>query len=243
VGALAEANTQMSTRSPLATIAKRLGAGRSSRPDWHRDAVGGKWEVLGKLQFDFLVAEGLTPEHYLLDIGCGSLRGGLHFIDYLAPGHYAGIEQNAEVLAAGTTELENAGVTDKDPQLAVRNDFAATGFGQSFDFALAQSVFTHLTFNSIVRCLAEVDRVLKPGGRFYATFFASPGPRLHIEEMIRTGFPNAHVDRDPYYYDPDLFSWICEGSQLTCEYRGKWEHPGDSRMLVFTRQPARAHDG
>jgi SAM-dependent methyltransferase len=226
----------MSTRSPLAGIAKRLGSGRSPQADWHRDAVGGKWETLGKLQFEFLLAEGLTPEHHLLDIGCGSLRGGIHFIDYLAPGHYFGIERNAKVLAAGTAELKDAGVTGKDPKLAARSDFAATDFGQSFDFALAQSVFTHLTFNSIVRCLAEVERVLKPGGRFYATFFASPGPRLRIEQMVRTDFPNVHVDQDPYYYDPDLFSWMCEGSSLSCEYRGEWGHPGDSRMLTFTKQ-------
>jgi SAM-dependent methyltransferase len=210
------------------------------QPGWHRATVGGKWETLGKLQFDFLVDEGLTPEHYLLDIGCGSLRGGVHFIKYLAPGHYFGIDRSTKLIAAGESELKDAGVTGKDPKLAARSDFAATSFGQSFDFALAQSVFTHLPFNRIVRCVTEVDRVLRPGGRFYATFFASPGPRLRTDPMIRTGFLDAHVDQDPFYYDPDLFSWLCKGSRLTCEYRDEWGHPGDSRMLVFTRQGARS---
>ncbi len=33
-------------------------------------AIGGRWEEIGRLQFDFLVAEGLMPAHTLLDIGC-----------------------------------------------------------------------------------------------------------------------------------------------------------------------------
>ncbi|HEY7982454.1 MAG TPA: hypothetical protein VID19_13355, partial [Candidatus Eremiobacteraceae bacterium] len=37
----------------------------------HRAYVGGIWEEIGKLQFDFLVAHGLRPEHHLVDVGCG----------------------------------------------------------------------------------------------------------------------------------------------------------------------------
>jgi len=51
-------------------------------------AVGGMWEQIGQLQFDFLVNHGLEPNHKLLDIGCGTLRGGRHFITYLVPGNY-----------------------------------------------------------------------------------------------------------------------------------------------------------
>ena len=42
----------------------------------HREFVGGIWEVMGKLQFDFLVKQGLRPNHVFLDIACGSLRAG-----------------------------------------------------------------------------------------------------------------------------------------------------------------------
>jgi hypothetical protein len=53
-------------------------------------AVGGMWEEIGKLQLDFLVNQGLRPTHKFLDIGCGTLRGGRHFIRYLDAGNYAG---------------------------------------------------------------------------------------------------------------------------------------------------------
>ena len=46
----------------------------------HRAYIGGKWDEYGQMEFDFMVAHGLRPEHVLLDIACGSLRAGIHFI-------------------------------------------------------------------------------------------------------------------------------------------------------------------
>ena len=60
--------------------------------DWHRAAVGGRWEEIGRLQFDFLVRQGLMPEHFFLDVGCGSWRGGVHFVDYLLSHRYFGVD-------------------------------------------------------------------------------------------------------------------------------------------------------
>ena len=127
------------------------------------------WEVLGRLQFDFLVSHGLRPEHYLLDVGCGPLRGGVHFVRYLEAGHYYGVDRRAERLKIGRdVELKLAGLTDKGAVLTEMNDFGFERLEQSFDFALAQSVFTHLPANKIVRCLMNIERVLAPGGKFFA---------------------------------------------------------------------------
>jgi SAM-dependent methyltransferase len=221
----------------VARIARRMGVPLGRRAD-HRGQVGGQWEKIGALQFQFLVDEGLAPHHHLLDVGCGSLRGGVHFIKYLDDGRYFGIDKSAELLAAGRTELERRELTGKQPTLVQREDFVSADLGQSFDFAVAQSVFTHLTFNTIMRCVAEVDRSLAPGGRFYATFFNNPGPRLRTESIpIRTDLAlDVQVDSDPFYYDPSIFSWLCEGSDLECEYRGEWGHPRLQQMLVFTKR-------
>jgi len=56
----------------------------------HWGAVGGLWREIGQLQFRLMVDEGLTPRHRLLDVGCGSMRGGVHFIRHLDAGHYVG---------------------------------------------------------------------------------------------------------------------------------------------------------
>jgi hypothetical protein len=51
----------------------------------HRELVGGQWDVVGKHQCDYLISRGLMPHHKFLDVGCGSLRGGIYFVDYLNP--------------------------------------------------------------------------------------------------------------------------------------------------------------
>ena len=49
------------------------------------------WEIKRAFQIQFLQSVGLTPDQYLLDMGCGTLRGGIPIIKYLEPGHYYGI--------------------------------------------------------------------------------------------------------------------------------------------------------
>src|ERR1700745_2047005 len=36
----------------------------------HREIVGGLWEEIGTLQFEFMKRMGLRPESLLLDVGC-----------------------------------------------------------------------------------------------------------------------------------------------------------------------------
>ena len=86
-------------------------------------AVGGLWDSLGKLQLDFLRAHGLRPEHTLLDIGCGCLRGGLHFMRYLVPGHYYGLDISPNVLKAGHLFLRQSGLAHKSPHLLLTEGF------------------------------------------------------------------------------------------------------------------------
>jgi ubiquinone/menaquinone biosynthesis C-methylase UbiE len=194
------------------------------------------WEEIGKLQFDYLVEQGLEPGHRMLDVGCGSLRGGVHFVGYLEDGRYHGLDINPQLLEAGRGELARAGLGDRRVELIADEAFSFGRFGERFDFALAQSVFTHLPLNSIMRCLSEMERVLVDGGRFYATFFANHGGRLNIDPYEETEAITTHVDADPFYYDPDAFRWAVEGSTLECELIGDWGHPRHQQMLLFRKR-------
>jgi SAM-dependent methyltransferase len=200
--------------------------------DWHRRAVGGRWEELGRLQFDYLRSAGLHPEHYLLDVGCGSLRGGVHFIRFLEAGHYVGIDKNPDRLEAGRRiELPRYGLEHKQPVLEVVDDFDVGHIGCSFDFALAQSVFTHLPRNLIELCIAKVGAVLVPGGRFYATFNAR---RAGEEAMAdRSNLP---FEKDPIYrYEPEILRSLGEDAGLAVDVVADWGHPRSQAMLVFTK--------
>lgn len=213
----------------------------SEGPDqnWHRNAVGGMWEEIGKLQFEFLVAQGLKPSHYLLDVGCGSLRGGSHFIRYLEAGHYFGIDQSQEILEAGRNiELVNQNLLGKKPVLVQMGDFEFPSLNQQFDFALAQSVFTHLPLNNIIRCMMKMEKVLVRGGRFYATIFENPRGKLNLDPIVRSkaeGQDFTYFDKDCFHYDVETFRWICQGTSLSAKYIGEWNHPRDQMMLVFEK--------
>jgi SAM-dependent methyltransferase len=209
-------------------------------PDVLRGTVGGQWETMGALQLDYMKSVGLEPQHQFLDIGCGLLRAGVHFIRYLEPGHYCGLDGSAEILDAARVELRWAGLEDRQPELLHSKLFEAERFGRQFDFALAQSVFSHTPINPINVCLQKIQHVLKPGGRFYATFFENPEGTRHFGEIKHPHAGGWTTDttpyKDPFHYGFDLFEWLVEGTQLDVTYIGDWGHTSGQRMLCFTRR-------
>lgn len=202
----------------------------------HRNAVGGLWEEMGQLQFDFLVAEGLQPDHRLLDVGCGSLRAGVKLIPYLEPDRYAGVDQEQSLLAAGRAELGEELWAQRRPLLMAMDDFAVSRLGRTFDVAVAQSVWTHISLNLVRRCLYGVEQVLAPGGRFYATFFPNPDGGHHTQPVAQPAGFLTNYDRDPFHYDLDTLRWITDGTSLELENLGDWQHPRGQHMLRFTRR-------
>ena len=208
-------------------------------PDWHRGTVRGTdafWDYLGRLQLDYLVEQGLRPEHYVLDVGCGPLRAGVHFIGYLDAGHYAGIDKRGDTLErARDIELPRYGLADKSPNLLVNGAFEFHKLGLTFDYAIAQSVFTHLPVNNIVRCLVEMARVLNPGGRFYATIYENPNGKQFLGEIQQSERVVSYPDRDKYHYDLDTLRCAAQGTGLTMSYSGDWGHPDNQKMVVFSR--------
>ncbi len=201
----------------------------------HRDFIGGLWDEIGALQLNFMQAQGLLPHHRLLDIGCGALRGGLYFVNYLDVSRYYGLDINASLIEAGEMELKQAGLDGKQPHLAVNDRFDASTFGVKFDFAIAVSLFTHLYANQIVRCLIEAKRVLTPAGKFYASFFEAPASG-HLPEIRHTpGEIITRYDTDPFHYSLAEFQFLAGIAGLTMESIGDWEHPRDQKMLCFRR--------
>ncbi len=223
------------TDDPPQDIYRHQLSGEQIEQGAHRGFVGGLWDELGLLQFEFLRERGLRPDDRLLDVGCGALRGGVHFIRYLDDGGYYGIDRNASLLAAATeVELPRAGLAARRPNLLLNDRFEFSRFGATFRWALAQSVFTHLPLNSIERCLVNIAEVLEPGGRFYATFFEAPTLH-HLEEVIRPDGIVSYSDADPYHYHPRAFEHLVADLPLAARNLGGWEHPRAQNMLEFVR--------
>ena len=206
----------------------------------HRDVIGGLWDVLGQLQLDFMICEGLKPHHKLLDIGCGSLRGGVHFIRYLDVGNYVGIDSNITLLDAGyEIEVASCGLEERMPRenLICTSDFDPPFPDGAFDFALAQSVFTHVTLNTIRKCFERIACKIKADSAFYATFFEIPDNVLSAEPFRHDpGGVITHGSRDPYHYRFEDLKYAASQHLWTPRYIGGWNHPRGQHIAAFIRQ-------
>ncbi len=199
----------------------------------HRHFVGGMWDVLGPLQFDFLIESGLKPDHKLLDIGCGCLRGGVHFIDYLDAGNYFGLDINSSLIEAGKIEVNDAGLSHKFPNLLVDDEFSFGRFGDKFDFMLSVSVFTHLPASIILECLKKAKLSLAPEGVYFSTFFEAPTSN-HLEPVTQmNGEVITKYDSDPFHLSIDELADIAGQAGLELDVVGDWKHPRGQQMAAF----------
>jgi hypothetical protein len=130
-----------------------------------------EFDLMAAYQFQYMIRFGLREHHTLLDIGCGSLRGGKLFIPYLLPGCYFGIEPNAWLVECGIDrELGLSILEVKAPTFLIDDAFTCSAFERTFDFVLAHSVFSHASTAQIRRCLSEVRQCLGPASVFAATY-------------------------------------------------------------------------
>lgn len=194
-----------------------------------RAAVGGDWEVMGRLQFDFLVRNGLRPQHEFLDIGCGTLRGGRHFIRYLEAGNYTGTDLSGKAIGAAARLVEVEGMSEKQPRLLVkkqRNLSFEEFESESFDYLLAQSVFTHLKAEHIEECFRHIGRIMRPESCFFFTYY--PGPEYRQRGRKTFEFPFS------------FFESLAElrGFELT-DRAADYPHPSRQRMAMLRHRATR----
>jgi len=149
------------------------------------------WRGHGAFQLFFLKTMGLRPSHTLLDVGCGPLRGGIHAIAYLEPGHYCGVDFNESFIRAATERVRAEGLADKAPVLRAIHDMALDEVAGRFDFVLAFSVLNHCNREQRRRFLACVPDRLGADARLYvshAAWFADDvlrGTRLYVRRIVR----------------------------------------------------------
>lgn len=131
---------------------------------------------------DILRATGVRLEDVrdVLDIGCGTgrLLSGLHFDD---PGrHLVGVDIQQELVDWSRSHLPDIASWHVGP-LAPPLDLPAA----SFDLVLLVSVFTHLPLDLQRAWLAEVRRLLRPGGRALITLHGDVYASLLLDDAGR----------------------------------------------------------
>jgi hypothetical protein len=190
-----------------------------------RGFVGGLWHEMGELQFRFLLDQGLEPSHVLLDIACGSLRAGVRLVPYLDTGHYLGIDIDPSLIEHGRkVELGEKLCAIKRPEFVVSGSFEFDRFSRRPDYAIAHSLFTHLTRADIGLCLRNLRAVAQSNTILFATFF---------EVARASDNPAQSHPHAPFRYTREQMRLLGDAAGLRMEYIGAWAHPRNQKMLRY----------
>ena len=185
----------------------------------HRDIVGGRWDETGRVQMAALRAEGLLPDHHLLDIGAGSLRLGCKAVPYLDPGHYWGTDLSGALMQRGY-DLELAH-KDRLPSshLVEDPDFNFPGIPATIDFAIAFAVFTHLPADRLATALTNLQAKFPALQRLLFTVFLAPDQASGEIPYRQPDGVVTHPDRAPYHLSAKAVQDIAVAAGLTLEQR------------------------
>ncbi|WP_204346112.1 class I SAM-dependent methyltransferase [Psychroserpens algicola] len=135
------------------------------------------WKLKQDFQIAFLLNQGLKVDDKFLDLGCGTLRGGIPIINYLNEGHYYGIDVRKDVLVEGKKELKQEGLAHKNPKLISFDNFSELELNETFDVIFAFSVLIHLEDSILENCLHFVSRHLNSSGKFMANVNIGERPK------------------------------------------------------------------
>ena len=158
----------------------------------YKDYVGGgadRWELRGSFQIYFLKKMGLRHDSKLLDIGCGPIRAGAHFIRYLDEGNYHGVDYNEDFIKIAERITAEKGLVGKKPTFEVIKNFYFNHIQPVFDYAILFSVFNHCHHEQREHLFRNISTPMKKGGLVYithATGFKSymKNPKLRLTNQF-----------------------------------------------------------
>lgn len=143
----------------------------------------------------------LSPDDYVLDIGCGMGRTALPLTSFLSPNSkFEGFDVVKKGIDWCNSKIKKDFPNFNFTYISLNNDLYHKSENQareyifpyasnSFDKAFLFSVFTHMQLPEIENYLKEIERVLKPKGVCLATFFIYDESEKEITRLKQFKFP------------------------------------------------------
>lgn len=240
-------------RDELTPPLRHLFDGTTSYEEFHR---------LGAELLRLLTAGGLQTDQRVLEVGSGNGKNARALAGFLrAPGGYEGFD----VVPAGVAwcqqqitprrphcRFQHANIYNRTYNPAGRESAVNYRFpydAAAFDLVFLTSVFTHITPAGLANYVAQIARVLRPGGKCFASFFlltpesiagmptAEPGRTFpHEYEISACRVADLEWPEDAVAYEQQ---YVCEcfarhGLQLETLHPGCWwRGPANAQDLLW----------
>ena len=186
--------------------------------EWNKDFFGGPpelFDIVGREQLIALLEHELTFSSYVLDIGCGSLRGGRWIIPLLDKGHYCGIESQPGMVSNGLELFINPEIRAwKEPRFDHNDRFDFSVFGHKFTHFLARSIWSHASKPQIELMLDGVAAWGEPDSVLLASYFRT-WPLIRRDYQGKSWIGESHESQGVGVVAHD-FKWI----KRVCQQRG-----------------------
>jgi SAM-dependent methyltransferase len=137
------------------------------------------WEAAEPKAQKWFKTMGLKRRHRVIEYGCGSLRLGAHFIRYLDPGCFFGMDVISGFYEVGLPAIGDRLIAAKKPVLGViGEDTLQAGVAFDADIVCSNTVCVHVHPDEMDEYFRNLIRLTaKPGARLI--FNAMLGERLH----------------------------------------------------------------
>lgn len=185
----------------------------------YKNSIGKKeiWEIVGKKQLNMLIDNGMSKNTNLLDVGCGMLRAGAYFIDFLEPFRYYGLDVNKKYLEIGVNNrLKDKKLLHKvcENNFLANEDFDINIFETKFSFGIAHSVFTYLPINKFELFLQKSYDCFEYKGKFVCSFWVVD-EEFDLNNYKTIQLPNnklldLYAYKSPYYTKKSVINQICQ---------------------------------
>ena len=128
-----------------------------------------------------LIERGLLPEHVVVDFGCGSLRLGIHLMEYLHYGHYWGLDVTRTFIDIGMDLIGADRIAERAPHLySIDAGSLAAAAAATPDFIIASSVLPHVPESEVESFLDRVVSMMTAEARALVQFWAGEAMVRHL---------------------------------------------------------------